>query len=141
MTKCKDVMTRNPVVSVASDTVEHVAKLMKAEDIGPVPIVQDQNSKKLIGIVTDRDLAMKIVAEGRDPQRTRVEEVMTRDPVTCHEGDDLKEALDAMRKHQVRRIPVIDNNEHIVGIIAQADVAIHEDAKTTGKVVEDISKP
>jgi CBS domain-containing protein len=141
MTKCSELMTKNPVVAVASDTVEKVARLMKAEDIGPVPIVQDKSSKKLIGIVTDRDLALKVVAEGRDPRSTRVEEVMTRDPVACREGDDLKKALDAMSKHQVRRIPVVDNNNEIVGIIAQADVATHEDAKTTGKVVEDISKP
>jgi len=141
MTRCSDVMTRNPVVSVASDTVDHIARLMKAEDIGPVPIVQDKNSKKLIGIVTDRDLVVKVVAEGRDPRSTRVEEVMTRDPVACRESDDLKKALDAMSKHQVRRIPVVDDNDKLIGIIAQADVATHEDAKTTGKVVEDISKP
>ena len=141
MTKISDVMTKNPVVAVASDTVDKVAKLMRSQDIGPVPIVQDHNNRKLIGIVTDRDLVVKVMAEGRDAKSTRVEEVMTRNPVSVREGDDLKKALDVMSHHQVRRVPVVDNNDHIVGIIAQADVANTEDPKTTGKVVEQISKP
>jgi CBS domain-containing protein len=141
MTKVNDVMTRNPVVAVSTDTVDKVARMMRTEDIGPVPIVQDQTNKKLIGIVTDRDLVVKVLAEGRDARNTRVEEVMTRNPVSVREGDDLKKVLDAMKHHQVRRVPVVDNNDHIVGIVAQADVATKEDAKTTGKVVEEISKP
>jgi len=141
MTKISDVMTKNPVVAVASDTVDKVAKLMRSQDIGPVPIVQDHNNRKLIGIVTDRDLVVKVMAEGRDAKSTKVEEVMTRNPVAVREGDDLKKVLDVMSHHQVRRVPVVDNNDQIVGIVAQADVANSEDPKTTGKVVEQISKP
>jgi CBS domain-containing protein len=142
MTKCVEVMTKNPVFAVATDTVDKVAQLMKKEDVGPIPVVDKKDSKKLIGIVTDRDLAMKIVAEGRDPKKTRVEEVMTRNPVTCREDDDLKKALDAMTHHQVRRIPVVNDKGQIVGIIAQADIATRvEDPRTTARVVEQISKP
>jgi len=134
-------MTKNPVVAIASDTVDKVAKLMRSQDIGPVPIVQDRNNRKLIGIVTDRDLVVKVIAEGLDANTTRVEEVMTRNPVSVREGDDLKKVLDVMSHHQVRRVPVVDTNDQIVGIVAQADVANTEDPKTTGKVVEQISKP
>src|SRR5438067_1736673 len=135
MTKISDVMTKNPVVAVASDTVDKVAKLMRSNDIGPVPVVDDQKNRRLIGIVTDRDLVVKVMAEGRDAQNTRIEEVMTRNPVSVREGDDLKKVLDLMSHHQVRRVPVVDNNDQIVGIVAQADVANTEDPKTTGKVV------
>jgi len=141
MTSISDVMTKNPVVAIASDTVDKVAKLMRSQDIGPVPIVQDRNNRKLIGIVTDRDLVVKVIAEGLDANTTRVEEVMTRNPVSVREGDDLKKVLDVMSHHQVRRVPVVDTNDQIVGIVAQADVANTEDPKTTGKVVEQISKP
>ena len=141
MTTCADVMTRNPVFGVPTDRVDKVAQLMKREDVGPIPIVDNPESKKLVGIVTDRDLAMKIVAEGRDAKRTQVQEVMTTILFTCREGDDIQQALDAMSQHQVRRIPVINNNHEVVGIIAQADIATRiDDPKTTGKVVEEISE-
>jgi CBS domain-containing protein len=134
-------MTRNPVFGVPTDRVDKVAQLMKREDVGPIPIVDNPESKKLVGIVTDRDLAIKIVAEGRDAKRTQVQEVMTTILFTCREGDDIKQALDAMSQHQVRRIPVINNNHEVVGIIAQADIATRiDDPKTTGKVVEEISE-
>ena len=110
MKKCNEVMTKNPVCCLPSDIVSKVAELMKSKDIGPVPIIENEQTKKLVGIVTDRDLALKIVAEGRDPKSTKAEEVMTRKVVTCRAEDDLQNALDAMSGHKLRRIPVIDNN-------------------------------
>jgi len=142
MPKCSEVMTRDPACCLPGDTVDRAAQLMEAEDVGPVPVVEDQGTKKLVGIVTDRDLAIKIVAQGRDARSTKVEEVMTRDPVTCRPDDDLQQALDAMGQHQVRRIPVVDDNGSIVGIIAQADVATRtEEPEKTEDVVEKISQP
>jgi len=142
MTKCSEVMTKNPVTALPMDTVDHVAQLMKQQDIGPVPVVENQQTKKLIGIVTDRDLAIKVVAAGRDPKQTRVEEVMTRELVTCHANDNLQKALDLMGAHQVRRIPVVDDRGAIVGIIAQADVATRvEVPDKTAELVEEISEP
>jgi len=142
MPKCSEVMTRDPACCLPGDTVDRAAQLMEAEDVGPVPVVEDQGTKKLVGIVTDRDLAIKIVAQGRDAQSTKVEEVMTRDPVTCRPDDDLQQALDAMGQHQVRRIPVVDDNGSIIGIIAQADVATRtEEPEKTEDVVEKISQP
>jgi len=84
MKKCSDIMTESLVYSSPEDTVSNVAQLMKTEDIGPVLIIDNEESKRLVGIVTDRDLALKVVAEGRDPQTTKVEDVMTRKVIPCH---------------------------------------------------------
>jgi CBS domain-containing protein len=141
MKQCNEVMTKNPVCGLPHDIVSKVAQLMKSKDIGPVPIIENEQTKKLVGIVTDRDLALKIVAEGRDPKSTTAEEVMTRKVITCHAEDDLQTALDAMSEHKFRRIPVVDNNNGIVGIIAQADVATRVDQpEKTAAVVRGISQ-
>jgi CBS domain-containing protein len=139
--KCRDVMTENLVFCTPEDTVSKVAQLMKREDIGPVLIVDNERSKKLVGIVTDRDLALKVVGEGRDPKTTRVEEVMSRKLVTCHADDDIENALKAMAQYQLRRIPVVDANMSLVGIISQADVATRVDEpEKTAEVVREISQ-
>ena len=141
MKKCNEVMTKHPVCCLPNDMVAKVAQLMKSKDIGPVPIIENEQTKKLVGIVTDRDLALKIVAEGRDAKSTKAEEVMTRKVVTCRGEDDVQKALDAMSEHQLRRIPVVDNDNRIVGIIAQADVATRVDQPAkTAEVVKDISQ-
>lgn len=141
MTKCRDVMTKNPVCAYPDDSVAHVARLMRSEDIGPVPIVKDDTTKQLLGIVTDRDLAINVVAEERDPAKTRVRDVMTTDVVTCSENDDIDTALHAMSTNQLRRIPVVDNGNMLIGIIAQADVATRmHDTEKTGEVVKEISE-
>ena len=141
MKKCNEVMTKNPVCCLPNDMVAKVAQLMKSKDIGPVPIIENEQTKRLVGIVTDRDLALKIVAEGRDAKSTKAEEVMTRKVVTCRGEDDVQKALDAMSEHQLRRIPVVDNDNKIVGIIAQADVATRVDQPAkTAEVVKDISQ-
>jgi CBS domain-containing protein len=141
MRKCSDVMTRNPVCARPDDTVASVARLMKENDIGPVPIVVDNNSKRLVGIVTDRDLAIKVVAAGRDPQMTPVRDVMTTNVITCRDDDDIETALDAMSTQQLRRIPVVDDGNMLLGIIAQADIATRMDKpEKTGEVVKDISE-
>jgi CBS domain-containing protein len=114
---------------------------MKDKDIGPVPIVQDRDGTQLVGIVTDRDLALKVVAEGLDPMTTRVSDVMTSDIVTCREDDNIEKALDAMSRHQLRRIPVVDKENRLVGIIAQADVATRmNEPEKTAEVVKEISE-
>ena len=141
MKKCSDVMTGNPVYALPDDTVEKVAQLMKKEDIGPVPVVDDEQNKRLVGIVTDRDLALKVVAEGRDPQTTKVEEVMTRKLITSRPDDDVESAMKAMAQYQLRRIPVVDNDDRLVGIISQADVATRVDEpEKTAEVVKEISE-
>jgi CBS domain-containing protein len=114
---------------------------MRDQDVGPVPVVDDHEAKRVVGIVTDRDLALKIVAEGRDGNAT-LEEVMTRHPSSCRATDNLQTALDAMADNQVRRIPVVDNHDRLVGIISQADVATRIGvSRKTAEIVEQISRP
>jgi CBS domain-containing protein len=139
--KCRDVMTEELVFCTPGDTVSKVAQLMKREDIGPVLIVDNEQSKTLVGIVTDRDLALKVVGEGRDPKNTKVEDVMTRKLITCHADDNVQNAMKAMAQYQLRRIPVVDENMKLVGIISQADVATRVDEpERTAEVVREISQ-
>lgn len=139
---CREVMTADPVCCLPNESVTRIAKLMKTENIGSVPICEDRHSKKLLGIVTDRDLALKILADGRDPSRATAQEVMTRRPITCHGEDNLETALSAMEKNQVRRIPVVDESDQLIGIIAQADVAVRgRQPQKTAEMIEEISRP
>jgi len=139
---CADVMTREPACCELGDTAAGAAKIMKAEDVGAVPVCVSRETRKLVGIVTDRDIAVYVVATGRDPNYTQVASVMTRNPFTCHPEDDLQTALNVMESHQVRRIPVVDADGQLVGIIAQADVATRTPAaEKKAEMVEQISKP
>lgn len=141
MKKCNEVMTKDPVYCLPNDAVARAAQLMKKENIGPIPVIENERTKKLVGIVTDRDLALKVVADGRDPKVTKVEEVMTREVVTCRPEDDLQKALDAMSEHQLRRIPVVEDGNKLVGIIAQADVATRvNQPQKTAETVKGISQ-
>ena len=137
---CSEIMTKDPECCVPSDSVMKAAQLMKSEDVGPIPIVEDKEEKKLTGILTDRDLAIKVVAEARDPKTTQVEEVMSEGLVTCREIDDVQSVLKLMEDNQIRRIPVVDQSDHLLGIIAQADVATRLGSRTTGRVVEQVSQ-
>ncbi len=142
MKTCAEVMTKDPAFCLTGDTVDKAAKLMKQEDVGAIPIVDTPQSKMLLGIVTDRDLALNVVAEGRDSHSVKIEEVMTRNPVTCREGDDVNNAMEAMADHQIRRIPVVDQHNRMVGIISQADLATRVDKpQKTAEVLEEISQP
>jgi CBS domain-containing protein len=142
MKKCSEVMTKNPACCLPSDAVSQAAQWMKRENVGSIPVIESEQSKKLIGIVTDRDLALKVVADGRDAKTTKVADVMTRTIITCHADDDVQKAVDAMAKNQLRRIPVVDSESKIVGIIAQADVATRVDQpEGTARMVKDISRP
>ena len=139
---CQDVMTTAPVSCVPDDLVIDAARLMRAQDIGAIPVVTDQESQRLVGMVTDRDLAVRVIAEGRDVRATLVGDVMSSQPVTCQLTDVYQDALQAMGEHKVRRIPVVDAQGRLAGIIAQADVATRlAQPSTTGVVVEAISEP
>ena len=139
--KCSEVMTKDPSCCLPTDTAFDAAQLMKSEDVGPIPIVTDKQTKKLAGIVSDRDLALKVVAEGLDPKQTKIEEVMTTGVQTCSPEDDVSNVFQLMEQHHVRRIPIVDDQDCLVGIIAQADVATRiDEAQKTHEVVEEISK-
>ena len=141
MKKCSDIMTRDVVTSTQEATIVDVAQLMKDADIGPILIVDNETSNTLVGIVTDRDIVLKVIAEGQDARTTRVGEVMSKKLVTCRADDDVDVAMKAMAQFQLRRIPVVEDNMRLVGIISQADLATRVDApEKTGEVVKEISQ-
>jgi CBS domain-containing protein len=133
----KETMTSNPCSVDADKPVSYAAKMMRDEDVGLAPIVEGD---RLIGTLTDRDIALRVVAEGRDPDATTVREVASQDIVTIDPQQGLDEALRLMAQHQVRRLPVVEEDGRLVGVVAQADVAQQADAAQTGRMVEDISE-
>ena len=136
MGSIRDVMTSNPTSCEPSTTVVDAAKVMAQEDVGPVPIVE---GGRVVGIVTDRDLVVRVLAEGRDPSSTTIGEIASADLVTVQPDSDLNEALNLMAQNQVRRLPVVEGDQ-LVGIVAQADVARAADEEQTGEVVQQISQ-
>jgi CBS domain-containing protein len=135
-TSIKEVMTRDVRACEPNATVAEAAKVMAQEDVGPIPIVEDG---RLVGIVTDRDIVVRVVAEGRDPKTTTVNEIASTELVTVSPEDNLDEALKLLAERQIRRLPVVEG-DRLVGIVAQADIARLGKDKTTGEVVEEISR-
>ena len=118
-----EVMTGNPVCCIPSDTAQTAAIIMRDEDIGIVPIVEAKGSRKLVGVVTDRDLCVAVIAEQQiDPTSLAVERCMTGKLVVCGEDDDLEKVLDLMQENQVRRVPVVNRQNEIEGIVSLSDV-------------------
>jgi CBS domain-containing protein len=132
----RDAMTENPRSIGASTSVVEAARLMREQDIGSLPITDDE---KLVGMITDRDITTRVVAEAADPTSTSVEDVYSRDLVSVELDEDLDDALQLMARHQVRRLPVVENGR-LVGIVAQADIALKDNDKTA-QLVEAISEP
>ena len=135
--RIRELMTENPKTVSSDATVVEAARVMREDDVGLVPVV---DGDRLVGTVTDRDIAIRIVAEERDPNSTTVRETASTDLVTIDPEQDLGEALRLMAQHQVRRLPVVEEDGRLVGIVAQADVARHGDDSETGQVVERISQ-
>jgi CBS domain-containing protein len=133
----RDLMSSNPCSIDAGKSVAYAAKMMRDENVGLAPIVEGD---RLIGTVTDRDITIRVVADGKDPDSTKVEEIASTDLVTVDPQQDLDEALRLMAQHQVRRLPVVEQGGRLVGIVAQADVARQADESKTGELVEEISK-
>ena len=141
MTKRKKIMTKNLVCCLPNDTVTKAAELMKSENVGSIPVIENEQTEKLVGIVTDRDLTLKVLAEGLDARSTKVDVVMTHKVVTCRAGTDLQKALDVMSRHQLRRIPIVNSDNKILGMISQADVAMsYNHPKKTAAMVKGISR-
>jgi CBS domain-containing protein len=132
-----EVMTSNPRTVGSSTSVLEAARLMKTEDVGSVPILEDE---RLIGVITDRDIAIRVAAEGKDAQSTTVGEIASRDVVTIDPQQNLDEAARLMAQHQVRRLPVVEEDGTLVGIVAQADVAQAGKDSLTGELVQQISQ-
>jgi CBS domain-containing protein len=133
----QELMTSNPCSIDSDKSVAYAAKMMRDENVGLAPIVE---GNQLIGTVTDRDIAVRVVAEGKDPESTKVTEIASTKLITVEPQQDLDEALQLMGKHQVRRLPVVEEGGRLVGVVAQADVARNADDASTGELVEEISK-
>lgn len=142
--KAEEIMTANPACCTPDDTAQRAAALMEQNDCGCIPVVEDQETRKLAGVVTDRDIALRGVGRGQDAS-TPVRELMSTDVSCCTPEADTEEPERIMAQRQVRRVPVIDEAGCCVGIIAQADLARAADAELSdrevGRVVERISGP
>jgi CBS domain-containing protein len=134
----RDVMTPNPACVSEKDSIREVARIMAREDTGVVPVV---DGKKIIGMITDRDIVVRLVAEGKDASNAHVNEAMTKNVRSIKEDSTIDDALQVMKGAEVRRVPVVNNNNEIVGIVSIGDIA--KESRQTGKVgqtVEDISQ-
>ena len=144
MTKlARDVMTPDPVCCTPTTTLDEVAKLMAHNDCGEIPVVD--TAEHPIGVITDRDIVCRVVAEGKNPMAYTVEDYMSQPVVTVRDDAPLDEVVVTMEKHQIRRIPVVDDSGRCAGIIAQADVAWtggeHEVAELVREVSRDTDHP
>jgi CBS domain-containing protein len=139
--KVREVMTTNPVCCTITDTAQKVARIFRDKQIGSLPVVADQQSQKLIGMITDRDLCCSVVADGLDAKSTTIERFISLNPVSCRDGENLDKCERAMQEHQIRRIPVVDAEGKCIGIVSQADLALKDKPEKVSKTVAEISKP
>ena len=141
--KVNEIMTKKPMCCWPSSSTLSAALLMKENDIGVVPVVQDPFTPILVGLVTDRDLCLYVVAAGRDSSSSWVDGCMTADPVCCTEQDDVSLALDLMKMHQIRRLPVVNEKHEVVGIVSLSDLVrkAHIDASAIATTLESICEP
>lgn len=139
--KAQEIMTKDPAVVTPDTNVREAVRLMKDENVGLIPVVESDSSRRLVGVITDRDVAIRVVAEGR-PHDGPVREFMTGTVHTATPDDDVDEVMRLMGREQVRRIPVVDERGGIVGIVAQADIVLEgTDAEKAERTIERISRP
>lgn len=139
--KVHEIMTRNPAVCTADTSLQEVAKTMVGNDCGAVPVVGRQGSMDLSGIITDRDMVVRGIAEGKNPLTLNAGACMTTPAITIREDASLDDCTDLMEAKKIRRVPVVDASGRLVGIVAQADVARHASRKDAGELVRDVSAP
>ena len=137
----KDVMTWNPVCRPPTATLQDVAQLMRDEDIGEVPVVEVDGARKLLGVVTDRDIVVRAVAAGRDIAAVRATDCMTAPAVTCNESDTLEDCAQAMASHRIRRMPIVDASGELCGIVAQADLQATDARSLKEQMADRVSTP
>ena len=135
--RVSEAMTRDVRVATPGQSIRDVAKMMADIDAGAMPVGEND---RLVGMITDRDIAIRAVAEGKGPD-TPVREVMSSDIKYCYEDEDLEHVAENMGDLQVRRLPVVNREKRLVGIVALGDIARHEDHQTTGEATADVSKP
>ena len=138
--RAQDIMTKDPRVVTPETPVQEAARLMQSEDTGVLPVVENQQSRILVGVVTDRDLALRVVAEGKTSASVR--DAMSSGVKTARPDDNVKDVMDLMAREQVRRIPIVDDRGMVVGIVSQADVVLEaRNDRKAEATIEAISKP
>ncbi len=140
MRTVSEIMTKDPACCSADDGLQSVAKMMVDNDCGCIPVVEDTSSRKPIGIVTDRDICCRAVAEGRNPLDLSARDVMTVNVVTVTPDTSIEDCCNLMEQHQIRRIAVVDDTGACCGIVAQADIAVNADEHKTAEVVQEVSR-
>ena len=138
--KVKEIMSASPACCTADDSVQNVAKMMCDLNVGSIPVVVDQQSRSLVGMITDRDLCCRVLAHGLDAKSTKIQEFVTYNPAICRDAENVESCERLMQEHQVRRIPVVDKENQVIGIVAQADLALKDKAERVHKTVAEISK-
>lgn len=139
MCLAKDVMTSNPSVAREENTIYDVVRIMSREDCGVVPVVDLDD--KCVGMITDRDICMRLVLDHLDPEDTLANELMSEDVITCHPNDDMEDVIAKMEREQIRRIPVVDDADKVVGIISEGDIAKSEVKPRLSELVEAVVSP
>lgn len=137
--KAQDIMTPDPVCCSPDTKVEDVAKLMTEQDCGEIPVVDSE--RNVVGVITDRDIACRVVAQGKDPKRTEARDVMSRPVVTATPETSVEDCCAMMEQNQIRRVPVVDQQGGCCGMVAQADIALRTGEHETAAVVRDVSRP
>lgn len=140
--KASEIMTRDPRTTTPDASLQDAARLMKQENVGLIPVVEGKGSNNLVGVITDRDITIRVVADGRDAASTKVSEVMTGAPRSCGQNDSVDDVMAMMGKEQLRRIPIVDDGGAIVGIVAQADIVLQaKNDEKSERTIEKISQP
>jgi CBS domain-containing protein len=137
----RDIMTPEPACCTQDTPVQQVAQTMRDLNVGSIPVVSDMNSKKVIGMITDRDITIRAIANCMDCSSTTVAQCMTTEVSSCPQNSNLEDCLKTMEGRQIRRIPVVNENGSLVGIVAQADIALAAGDNRTGDLVEKVSRP
>jgi CBS domain-containing protein len=139
--KIREAMSPNPTCCLPSDSAQKVARMLCDHNVGALPVVDNQQTRRLLGMITDRDLCCSVVAQRLDPKTTSIEKFISLNPVTCRDGDNLEKCERAMQDHQIRRIPIVDGEGRCIGIVSQADLALKDRGEKVSKTVAEISKP
>lgn len=137
----EDIMTENPACCTPETQISEVARMMRDEDVGEIPVVQSAQEMSPLGVVTDRDIVVRIVAEGQNTMDKRAGDIMSSPVVTVQRATTLEEAAEIMAHHKIRRVPVVDESGQICGIVAQADIAMNAAPDKSGEVVAEVSEP
>jgi len=138
--RIEEVMTRTPACCTPDTELREVAQMMVEHDCGQIPLVQSTSHPKVLGVVTDRDIVSRLVAQGRNPLDLRADACMSQPVITVSIDDSVEDCIQVMEAHRIRRVPVVDDEGVMRGIVSQADIAQHVSHASTGELVKEVSR-